>query len=135
MSTDKGVKHDDGKPAWRLFPWRGASWVQKVMDYGARKYTDNGWQSVPNAEQRYFDALLRHVVAHASGELSDPESGLPHIAHAATNALFLLHFIKAQEAGATPEPHQQCDAYLEQCDGYYFCCRSKGHLSDHVYNR
>ena len=43
---------------------------------------------------RVHDALMRHLRAHWDGESIDPETGLPHMAHAATNALFLLAYVK-----------------------------------------
>jgi hypothetical protein len=66
--------------------------VGAVLEYGARKYAPDGWKGVPDARARYADALLRHFSAWLDGERADPESGLPHAAHVATNALFLLWF-------------------------------------------
>lgn len=39
-----------------------------------------------------FDALQRHLLAFWGGENVDPESGLPHLAHAAWHCLALLTF-------------------------------------------
>jgi hypothetical protein len=50
---------------------------------------------VPNGEERYKEALARHVIAYLEGEDLDsgPEgSGLPHLAHAGINVLFLLWY-------------------------------------------
>lgn len=41
-----------------------------------------------------FDALIRHLLAFWSGEDNDPESGLPHLAHAAWHCLCLLAFMQ-----------------------------------------
>jgi hypothetical protein len=41
-----------------------------------------------------FDALIRHLLAFWSGEDLDPESGLPHLAHAAWHCLCLLAFMQ-----------------------------------------
>lgn len=64
--------------------------VGKVGTFGAQKYTDNGWCEVRNGEQRYTDALYRHLLAEATNELVDEESGLLHSAHSAWNALARL---------------------------------------------
>lgn len=90
MST--GVKHDAGKPRWSLLPWRALAQVVDVLEYGAQKYAVGNWKAVPDAEARYFDAAMRHLIARAQGERLDPESGLPHLAHACANMLFLLWF-------------------------------------------
>lgn len=86
------AKHDAGKPRWSLLPWRALAQVVLVLEFGARKYAPGGWMTVPDAEQRYRDALIRHLVAEMDGEERDPESGLLHAAHTACNALFLLWF-------------------------------------------
>jgi len=63
--------------------------VADVGDFGARKYTRGGWQAVPNAEERYFDAAWRHLLKARHEEL-DKDSGLPHLAHLAWNLLAVL---------------------------------------------
>ena len=95
MGTEKGVKLDIGKIRLGLV-LSGFSTalkeVGKVGTFGANKYTDNGWQEVENAKERYTDALLRHLFAHFEGEPIDKESGLLHLAHCAWNALAILYF-------------------------------------------
>lgn len=88
-----GIKYDTGKLRWSIFPWPGAEDVMKVIEYGAGKYSPGNWKNVlsdPFGEERYLDAALRHLLAHAMGEKLDPESGLPHLAHACCCLLFLL---------------------------------------------
>lgn len=71
--------------------------VLAVLDYGIEKYkVPNSWKNVESAEERYTDAMYRHMLALASGETNDPESGLPHIDHIATNAIFLSEFHHAK---------------------------------------
>lgn len=67
--------------------------VGKVGTFGANKYTDNGWGTVPNGQERYTDAMLRHIFSEASGEDVDQDSGLLHASHAAWNALARLELI------------------------------------------
>lgn len=69
--------------------------VGEVLTYGFKKYGGkHGWKHLPDAKTRYEAAMVRHQLALASGEINDPESGLPHAAHIACNALFLLQFHK-----------------------------------------
>lgn len=63
-----------------------------------KKYSDNGWQHVPDAEWRYTDAMFRHLMDEARGEDFDPDTGLLHAAHAAWNALARLVFIVRRKA-------------------------------------
>lgn len=87
-----GRKDDGGKLRYRLLPVRPLRRVVEVLEFGARKYAVDNWQKVPEARERYTDALMRHVEAWRGGEQVDPESGLPHLAHAICCALFLLWF-------------------------------------------
>ena len=83
-------KYDHGKPDWSLVPLDTIEHIARVLSFGAQKYERNAWQSLPDFNERYFAALMRHLSAWQRGELTDEESGLPHLAHALTNAMFLL---------------------------------------------
>lgn len=83
-----GLKHDVGKQRWDLLPWDAISRIVEVVTYGASKYAANNWQGVES--DRYFAALMRHLVAWRLGEPCDRESGLSHLAHAGCNIVFLL---------------------------------------------
>lgn len=83
------VKHDDGKPQHSLLPVAALEQVTKVLMHGAAKYGRDNWRRCDDAK-RYEDAALRHLFAHVGGEVTDAESGLPHLAHAACCVLFLL---------------------------------------------
>lgn len=78
--------------------------VAKVGTFGAQKYTDHGWLSVPNGMQRYTDAMLRHWLAEHTHASHDDQTGLLHAAHLAWNALARLELL-AREAviDALPE--------------------------------
>jgi len=84
-----GKKDDGGKLRYDLLPWKAVEGVVRVLTFGAKKYSPNGWRTVPNAKERYTAALLRHLVALQKGESTDPESGLKHIDHLLCNAVFL----------------------------------------------
>src|SRR5690606_38851894 len=90
---DPGAKMDHGKPNLDLVLGgfaRALLEVGKVGTYGANKYTPLGWVDVPDGEQRYQSALLRHYFAYKTGEEYDKETSLLHEAHAAWNALAKL---------------------------------------------
>jgi hypothetical protein len=89
MAHEQGMKRDHDKLRLDLLPWRAVEGVAEVLTFGAAKYAPRSWVTVPDAYRRYFAAALRHLLARAKGERNDPESGLPHLAHAACNVLFL----------------------------------------------
>jgi hypothetical protein len=87
-----GIKYDGGKPRWDLLPYKAVSSIVDVLTYGAKKYKEWNWLLVEDADDRYFAAAMRHMVARRNGEILDPETKLPHLAHAACCILFSLHF-------------------------------------------
>lgn len=86
------IKYDGEKIRMDLLPFEALEAVAEVLTHGARKYTDNGWQTVDYANARYRAAMLRHFCADQKNEKYDAETGLLHAAHMATNALFILWF-------------------------------------------
>lgn len=98
-------KYDAGKLRYSLMPKGVVEDVLQVLEYGAAKYGANNWQGLTNFEDRYYDAMMRHLSAYRNGEQLDEESGLPHAAHAACNLLFLLwHSKQATAKGRPPAP-------------------------------
>ena len=91
-SQGVGRKDDVAKAPWDLLPIGPLRSVVDVLAFGARKYGVDNWQQVPDARRRYYAAALRHLTAWWEGEKTDPESGLPHLAHAACCVLFLGWF-------------------------------------------
>ena len=65
--------------------------IAQVLHYGAVKYGGwGGWKTVPNAQERYWEAFLRHFKAVLEDENSvDSGSGLRHVYHAYVNLMFL----------------------------------------------
>jgi hypothetical protein len=90
MSTADGefVKYDKEKNPLHLLPTVALEKVGEVLAFGARKYAPNGWRNV-DKRSRYFSALLRHAFQWWRGEVTDSETGLPHLSHLACCALFL----------------------------------------------
>lgn len=93
MNTE-GRKYDKGKIRYSLIPWEALRTVVYVLEHGASKYGAGNWKYVPYAEERYKEALGRHFARFMEGQTFDADSRCPHIAHIATNALFLLYFMK-----------------------------------------
>ena len=90
-----GLKYDEGKTRFDLYPLDAYEGCAKVLTFGAQKYERDNWQKVPDSKRRYFDALQRHVWAWKRGEEVDPESGIHHLAHAMCCLMFLYeHDVK-----------------------------------------
>lgn len=84
------MKFDAGKWRLSLVPVRCLTQIVQVLEFGAKKYKEDNWQTVPDARRRYYDAAIRHLTAWWDGEKLDSESNMPHLAHAACCVIFLL---------------------------------------------
>ncbi|CAB5195132.1 hypothetical protein UFOVP176_62 [uncultured Caudovirales phage] len=87
----KGLKYDSGKLNWSLMPFGALQEVVKVLEFGSKKYAPNNWQYVDNADERYWNAAMRHLIAYKTESTNDSETGLSHLAHAICCMLFLQH--------------------------------------------
>ena len=97
-APELGVKYDSNKPKWNLLPWDELEDVVEVLTFGAKKYAPDNWKFVDDANNRYMDAAMRHLVAHQQGEQRDAESVESHIAHAICCLLFMLWHDKNDNA-------------------------------------
>jgi len=89
----EGNKLDIGKPRLDLIPKEVFLSLGEVLGFGASKYDAHNWRRGIKFS-RIQAACLRHLTAWASGEDTDPESGLSHIDHALANLGFLATFIR-----------------------------------------
>ena len=102
-----GMKGDNGKPQWGLLPWEEVEDIVKVLTLGSLKYSRDNWMRVPDLENRYFDALMRHLIAYRKGEQLDPESQLSHLSHAACCLLFIQWGEKQRKAKDNLPPKKE----------------------------
>lgn len=87
MSEEKGKKFDYDKLRFDLIPPECEAMLAAVFTMGAMKYAPDNWQKVEEFNRRYYNAKVRHSNQRRLGEVFDSESGLPHSAHAAWNAI------------------------------------------------
>lgn len=92
----QGQKFDQGKPMVSLIDPAWLLDTSAVLTFGAQKYAKDNWKHVENHKDRYLSAAYRHLLAFQSGEIRDPESGLPHLAHASCCLMF-LHYLSEEK--------------------------------------
>ncbi len=85
-----GHKDDTDKDRWDLLPLGPIRWVVRVLMFGSRRYGDWDWVELEKPKERYYSACMRHLSAWYEGEKTDKDSGLPHLAHAICNLVFML---------------------------------------------
>jgi hypothetical protein len=97
-----------------LIPTLPLDLLAKVYGMGAAKYDDNNWRLGYKWSLNYA-AMQRHLLAFWSGQDLDPESQLPHLAHAMWHAAALLEFSQSDN----PVYKQFDDRYVpkESTDG------------------
>lgn len=95
-TSSTGTKHDAGKPMCELLSSQALVGTATVLTFGAKKYSAHNWR-LGIVWSRLIGSTLRHLFAFAGGEDLDPESGLPHIDHAATNIMFLQEFYRTRK--------------------------------------
>lgn len=60
---------------------------------GALQYGRSNWRAVGVRASIYYDAVDRHMTAWFEGEDTDPDSGLPHLAHALASLAIIVDAI------------------------------------------
>lgn len=86
-----GQKIDSGKPKLDLVTPECIFGMAEVLTAANKKYTPNSWQNVEEGISLHYSALMRHLLMWKAGELNDQETGLSHMKHVLTNAMFLLY--------------------------------------------
>jgi hypothetical protein len=103
-SSEGGTKYDAGKPRMDLLVPEADELTAMVLGFGAGKYGPFNWMN-GIAYSRLHAALRRHLGSWAKGEDRDPESGLPHLAHARCCLDFLIWMsINREDLDDRPSP-------------------------------
>ena len=89
--TNPGMKYDNGKPMPHLIEPAFLLHLAAVLTHGASKYGTDNWKNDLSID-RILSAAYRHLLAYQSGELTDPETGLPHLSHCTANLMFLHYY-------------------------------------------
>lgn len=111
--TVQGHKYDGDKPRLDLLHVPFMVEIGKVLTYGAKKYAPDNWKKVRHGRRRYWGAMLRHlfewwldfVSNGVLGSKIDIDTGLPHLAHAGCNLMFIMGY-ETENIAETPVP---CD--------------------------
>ena len=97
-----GAKLDAGKNRMGMVLQGFSRAIERVCDvgtFGANKYSDFGWLSVPDGYERYSDAMLRHYFANYTEGEMDLDTDIEHDAQVAWNALARLEFKVREKYG------------------------------------
>lgn len=76
---------------------------------GALKYGRMNWRAAGVRASIYIDAVQRHLAKWSEGEENDPDSGLPHLAHALACLAIL---VDAKAANALHDDRNVAGGYI-----------------------
>jgi hypothetical protein len=87
-------KFDAGKPMVHLVQPSFILGIAEGLTYGFEKYSEkrgdiNFLRGEGHSYTKIYDSMQRHIMAWASGEEIDPESGVSHLSLAGANLMFL----------------------------------------------
>lgn len=87
-----GARRFNGdKTVYHMIPPAALEQLARVFMMGREKYDEENWRSGNGLSKTgCYNSLFRHIQAWLMGEDNDPQSGLPHMAHAAWNALAII---------------------------------------------
>ena len=94
IEDEQEAKADSGKPRPSLVPPALIDGVMRIREFGTARYGDpDNWRNVD--AERYHNALLRHILSMwEDWKAVDPDSGMPHLWHAACNIAFLMQYME-----------------------------------------
>jgi len=83
-------EHVTDKVNLNLIPVDAKWLVAQVFEHGADKHAPFGWEDPALTIEEQLQAIERHLDRRKAGEMTDSESGLPHLAHLAARALIAV---------------------------------------------
>lgn len=123
VDPDTGGAKGQKEEQYSLIPVWPLSELARCYGFGAGKYAAGNWLKGYSWSLSQ-DALMRHFEAWRSGESTDPESGLSHLAHLCFHAFALQEFERLGlgkddrlfSGQQEEEPEQGCEEDLEDLD-------------------
>jgi hypothetical protein len=98
----KALHFSEGKPGVDQIPPELLLEWGEVFSYGEKKYARDNWKLGLEWHQ-FLGSALRHIYRWQLGEDRDPESGLPHLAHALWN-IGCLRYYQLRGLGTDTRP-------------------------------
>ena len=102
MNKDDNLKNTNPKDLigsdkmpLHLFPSTATIYGALALLEGALKYGRSNWRVAGVRASIYYDAANRHLDKWFEGEIIDPDSGLPHLAHAIACIAILIDATEA----------------------------------------
>lgn len=88
-------KERPNKPMYYNMQWLAIEAIARVFQFSFSKYGNTNTWKYPRKDgadpiEIYSDAMWRHWIAHRNGEITDAESGLPHLYHFGWCALTII---------------------------------------------
>lgn len=108
---DKAIRYNEGKPRWSLVDHESLEPMVRVLEFGEQKYGRWNWKKGLNKNE-ILESLYRHLIKLMAGEENDKETGLNHIGHIMSNAMFYSYFDRLEKEKIALNKQQQEKADL-----------------------
>jgi hypothetical protein len=95
-NSETGIRENNGKLRWGLVDYKALEPMIRVLEFGARKYSDDNWKK-GLVHREVLESAQRHLAAMLSGENIDNESYQLHAGHVMCNLMFWVHFYQDEE--------------------------------------
>jgi len=92
-----GIKFDGDKLPWHLLDPYSMECIVKVLQSGAKKYSDRNWEKGVKWS-KVFRACIGHLFDWWMHRGNDPETGYSHLWHAGCCIMFLIHYERYQKS-------------------------------------
>ena len=90
-NKEKALHYSTGKLGIGQIPEEILALVGLVYSYGEVKYDRDNWKNGTDWHE-FYESTRRHMLSWWLHEDDDPESGLPHLAHAIWNLITLAYY-------------------------------------------
>lgn len=91
-APETSARHNSGKTQTRELDPSFILGMGDVLTKSRAKYEHFNWCK-PTKLSTPYESAMRHLMAFQSGENIDPETGLSHLLHVATNIMFMYYHI------------------------------------------
>ena len=93
---DKAIRYNAGKPRWSLVDHKSLEPLVRVLEFGENKYGRFNWKKGLDKTE-ILESLYRHLISLMDGQEFDEETGLHHIGHIMSNAMFYSYFMEEKK--------------------------------------
>jgi len=87
QNPEQAARFNEGKLQWSYIHFKSLEPMVRVLEFGAIKYAPKNWMKRMDTT-KILESMQRHLAALFDGEEVDSETGISHMGHIQSNAMF-----------------------------------------------